>query len=546
MKIIGISPAHDSSVCILNEGKIQVFYKEERLTRKKRDKNPYKSIIAALELVDYKLDYACIASPIHIDGSVQHYGNMLEKLSGSETVDYASRHHLCHASLAFYNSGFDDSLVFVIDRNGSILNFCLREAETIFHASYPCKFEILHKNYWIENLNNNVDKCYPGAIEILNKQNFSYSADSLMSIVRVYETATSLIGQSILENGKTMGLASYGKNHPFPDLFENNRPNDDLFVHGQFNPHLEKNGMTCLYKNLSEILTKKVSENDYHLYANYAYQVQKQTQQQVLNLVQKWIDKTGVKNVCITGGYGLNVIANQFLIENLPNINFYFEPLADDSGNSIGAAMHYYRSKTKDSTINKLKNTFFHGIKKPYKQIGEKCTINDIAEMIKQQKTVAVYNGLAEAGPRSLGNRSILFDACNSKAKDIVNNIKKREWYRPFAGIILEECFSDYFETNGLSKSEFMTISFKCKKPEIIPGIVHVDNTCRIQTVNKSISHIYELLKCLNIPVILNTSFNIAGEPLIETQEDAIECFNKTDLDVLWFPELNSWLIKSI
>jgi carbamoyltransferase len=146
-----------------------------------------------------------------------------------------------------------------------------------------------------------------------------------------------------------------------------------------------------------------------------------------------------------------------------------------------------------------------------------------------------------------LGNRSILFDARNPDAKDIVNNIKKREWYRPFAAMVLEEDFSKYFETLGLNKSEFMTVSFTAKDNSI-PGVTHVDNTCRVQTVSENIPHIYELLqefkKQTGTSVLLNTSFNLAGEPLVDTFEDAVRTFNESDLDVLWFPETKRCLIK--
>jgi len=260
------------------------------------------------------------------------------------------------------------------------------------------------------------------------------------------------------------------------------------------------------------------------------------------------VQKTGITNVCLTGGYALNVVCNEYLIRNLPGVNFYFEPLADDTGNSIGAAMLLHRQLTKDKTIRKVKHTFFHGVKTPLFYIGEDCSTEDILQEILNQKTVAVFNGMAEAGPRALGNRSIIFDARNPNAKEIVNIIKKREWYRPFAGFILEEYFEEYFETHGLNKSEFMTISFDCKKPNNIPGIVHVDNTCRIQTIDNSIPHIKELLTLFydktGCPALLNTSFNLAGESLVETQQEAVECFYKSELDVLWFPEIGKCLTK--
>ena len=160
---------------------------------------------------------------------------------------------------------------------------------------------------------------------------------------------------------------------------------------------------------------------------------------------------------------------------------------------------------------------------------------------------MAVFNGQAEVGPRSLGNRSILFDARNPKAKDIVNRIKHREWYRPFACSVLKEDFGKYFETYGLNESPNMTVSFPVKS-NLIPGVTHVDGSCRIQTVDQTIPHFCNLLKefrkLTEVSVVLNTSFNLAGDPLVENPEDAIKVFNQSEIDVLWFPEKRMAMIK--
>jgi carbamoyltransferase len=177
------------------------------------------------------------------------------------------------------------------------------------------------------------------------------------------------------------------------------------------------------------------------LYADYAYQVQKQTQNVVLELVKKFVEKTGIQNVCFSGGYALNVVTNGFLVKNLPNVNFYFEPLSDDSGNSIGSAMFIYRNETKDKKIHKLEHTFFNNIKHNISLKGETVDEKKISKFLSEDKIVAVFNEQAETGPRSLGNRSILFSAKNKFAKEIINEIKNREWYRPFACSILKTIF---------------------------------------------------------------------------------------------------------
>lgn len=544
MKILGISGFHDSSTAIIVDGIVESFLKEERVTRKKRDIGPYKSFLSLFR-EHQDIDHIACIDPFPNKDLFEIF---VTKFTKCPIHYYFGQHHLCHASLAFYNSGFENCLVFVIDRNGSVVQDMMRESESVFEASYPDIFKTLHKNYWIFNTGCDSDCKTINVLKKIKEKKYTYNIDSTMSIVKVYESATTLIGQNPLENGKTMGLASYGKDLPFKKLFdEEGRPRDNLFVEDYFIKQSDGPTTTLLKDHLYD-LTENVSKDNYQFYADYAYQVQKQTQERVLQFVTEWVNKTGIKNVCITGGYGLNVVSNEYLIKKMPDINFYFEPLADDSGNSIGAALHLYRGLTKDINVTKLYHTFFNGFPTKLKDVGKECTVDDIAEFLIKQKTVAVFNGLAEAGPRALGNRSILFDPKNPKAKDIVNKIKKREWYRPFAGMILEEYFDLYFDTHGWKKSEFMTVSFQSKSKDYFPGITHVDGSCRVQTVGENIPHIRKLMiqffNKTGCPALLNTSFNLAGDPLIETQQEAIECFYKSELDVLWFPEIGKCLTK--
>jgi len=549
MRILGISPYHDASVCIVENGKIKYFSKQERLTKIKKDSLSEIS----LDVLDYVLNNyqnkpinkVVICSPTPNSEFVEWLQiYLIKKIKNDcQIINFCENHHLAHASLSFYNSGFKKSLCLVIDRNGALIENKMRESESFFIAEYPCKFTPIYKNYYLKNKGEKYDVDNHKLIAQLKKENKDCEiyGDSTLNITKVYESATTLIGQNILENGKTMGLSAYGKDKTFNNLFVNHQPNDNLFFHYI--------GSEVGYKDYIKEQIKEVPKNKY-LYADYAFQVQKQTQEEVLYLVKKYTDKTGIKNVCLSGVYALNVVTNEFLIKNLPNINFYFEPLSDDSGTSIGAAFYIYRKITKDKKIYKLKNTFFNHVKDNFKVKGKKCDVSKIAKLLSEQKIVAVYNGLAEAGPRALGNRSILFDARNEKAKEIVNKIKKREWYRPFACSVSEEYAKDYFNMYNLKKSPFMTISFPVLKNKlnIIPGVVHVDNSCRIQTVDKSIPHLYELLtqfkKITNVPILLNTSFNIAGDPLVESIEDAIKTFQKTDIDVLWFPKLKKVFTK--
>jgi len=501
---------HDSSVAVVEDGKIESFYKEERFSGIKRDMHPWNALSIIEKEYSSDIDHIVIASPFYgvFDDFLTNY---LFKKYKKDVINMSNMHHQQHASLAFYNSGYEKSLVIVVDRNGSYVEKSGYECETVFVAEYPNVFTEIHKNYW--------DK-------------------KGLGIVKVYESATSLIGEHPLENGKTMGLSSYGEEMIFEELFKlDGTAKDYLFTSSTSNRF--DSPTSILIKNQNKKIEKVTKEN-YQYYANYAKVVQKQSQEQVLNLIKKFSKETGIKNVCITGGYGLNVIANNYYLENCEDINFYFEPLADDSGNSIGAAMSVYREISLDNNVYPIKNTFFQGFE--YESNNkEEFSYVDVVEMLTNKKTVGVFYGKSEGGPRALGNRSILFDARNIDGKDIVNKIKNREWYRPFGAVMLEEDFKEYFYTNGNKKNEYMTVAYKAKSgvDKIIPSVIHVDNTCRIQTVDSG--HIYELLKEFKkktgIGILLNTSFNEAGKPLIENPNQALEMLNSTPLDFVWFPK---------
>jgi len=559
MRVMGINPYHDSSVAIYSDNGLECFFKEERLTGEKRASHPYKSINACLEHAHGPIDVVVTASPHHRPDLDDHeIRDFYLKNNVCDNVTHLhDQHHLTHASLAFYDSGFEEALVVVIDRNGSNIYYedlqlnefvGMKEAESVFIASYPCNFKPIYKNYWC--LNQGVDVSRVN-FEIAEREKLKYpdceiNHSNVMSITRVYESATTLIGQHPLENGKTMGLASYGKKPALDySLFnlQDNLPLDNKFKHCVYD--FSGGHAVAAPIHLSQYMTSCCDQlTDVH--ANYAYQVQQETQASVLRLIKKMVWKTGIKKVCITGGYGLNVVCNGYLSRELPDIEFFFEPLADDTGNSIGSAMYVYRDSTKDTTVKKLEHTFFHGTKYDLSEIqGERVDENKIVDLLINQKSVGVYNGLAEGGPRALGNRSILFDARNPNAKDLINAVKNREWYRPFAAIVLEEDINDYFLQ--AEKNPFMTQSFYVHSKKI-PGVTHVDGSCRIQTVDKTNEILYSILtkfkKLTGCSVLLNTSFNLAGKPLVETPEDAKFTFENSPLNCVWFPEVSKAWIK--
>ena len=502
MRILGIAPNHDSSVAVYNNGQIEFFAKEERLSRIKRDRLPYKALEEVSKLYKNKIDYASYCWLPEECGYFRSFHAYTHKTLGVDMM-YPTNiftHHLTHAALAFYNSQFKKALIVVIDHSGSFKGSST-EGETVYTAEYPYIFKrIYHKFY----------------------------EPSEFGVVKAYEAATTLIGQGILENGKTMGLSSYGQNLKYEKLFNGTETLHDKFENlSGGSLHDDR----CIFKGLKEKIVKQVDPNNYQFYANKAKQVQLQTQQACLKLIKKHVTKTGIKNVCIVGGYGLNVLANSLYVKSLPDCSFYFEPVADDSGASLGAAMLAYRYQTKDETIYPLSNNFYHYYKESKNQYGKKKSISDLCNILSKQKILGLFEGAPEAGPRALGHRSLLFDPRNIKGKDIVNTLKNREWYRPFGGVILKEKFNEYFETMGLRESPYMTLNFKSKTRKKFPSVIHVDGTCRVQTVNQGF--LYDLLKAwykkTGCPMLLNTSFNRAAQPLIQTKEEAVEFANTSN-----------------
>ena len=556
MRILSINPSHDASAVILNDGEIEYYYKEERLSKRKRDKMPFLATIECIKNCKGKIDYVVSNTYAAVRPyEYELYYLFLHKVSKvpyENIIEFSNKHHLSHAGIAFYNSGFDKCLVVVVDGEGSKFEDTVSECESIYIASYPDNFIPILKNFYrnpsyiyrdlkyqykdikdFQDLNQKLQECYKCEC------NFN---GNLGGIVNLYITAAEIITQSSLENGKPMGLSSYGeKIKDFPSFFttETGAINDDLFYLCS-----QENIDKTIYKPYKNKITKEITKENYKLYADYAYEIQTQTQQVVGNLIKKAIEKTGIKKVCISGGYGMNIVANYYYLQRFPDVEFYFEPLSDDTGITIGAAKVVYHSETKDKTIRPLKTTSFHGVSYDISQYkGKTTSIEDVAKLLYQNKSIGVYTGLAEVGQRALGNRSILFNALNPDAKEIVNKIKKREWYRPFACIVLEEDANTYFDMRRIKSSPFMTICFPVRAEyiKIIPGVTHTDNTCRIQTVSQEDNYLYELLnefkKLSGHGIVLNTSFNLAGEPLVETPEDAFNTLNNSCLDYLWFEE---------
>jgi len=286
-----------------------------------------------------------------------------------------------------------------------------------------------------------------------------------------------------------------------------------------------------------------------------AYAVQKSSEHRVIELIRSAIDRTGLTKIVISGGYGLNCVANYEYLKTFPNVEFYVEPISHDGGNVIGACLFTYYSFTQDISPYKIE-TLYLGPQPEYDELKSldveitETTTKDVAKLIADNNIVALFQGRSEAGPRALGNRSILFNPTVLDGKDVVNRVKKREWFRPFAGSVLKEKAHDWFDLAGLEESPFMmfAVDVKQDKKETIPAITHVDDTCRVQTVSRDQNKNYydliaEFENLTDIPILFNTSFNLAGDPLIETVTEAVECLKKSEIEYLWLPDLGKLVI---
>jgi carbamoyltransferase len=288
-----------------------------------------------------------------------------------------------------------------------------------------------------------------------------------------------------------------------------------------------------------------------------AYACQTQTQEQVLNLIRKASELSGKKRVVISGGYGLNCVANYYYLEQLKDdgIEIYVEPISNDAGTAIGAALIFWHGMQEDTTIRPY-GSLYLGPEYTYTQdeIASKvaavggeltdATDKDIVKLLREKNIVTIFQGRSENGPRALGNRSVLFDPTFPDGKDFVNEVKHREYFRPFAGSILEEDVHDWFDLRGMKSSPHMMYAVNCQPgiEEKIPSIIHEDHTCRIQTVNpEQNKHYYDLIKAFKeetgIPILFNTSFNLGGEPLVETLDDALWTLKNSDIEYLYLPE---------
>tara|TARA_B100000282_G_scaffold255628_1_gene201664 strand:- start:1750 stop:3585 length:1836 start_codon:yes stop_codon:yes gene_type:complete len=592
--ILAIARGHNAGACLLKDGKIVFSIEEERLSRRKYDGGPYAAMVKTLEYTD-KVDNIVVAhtQSIHetgaltdftgddvysalgrklglIDQNVQYtMGQMHDQL-----IDLSVIHHKLHASCAFYRSGFDEAVALIVDGAGTFyplnnsegtVKLTGFEVESIFRCSYPANIETLYKHMGTTD----VKEHFQGPITITDPLIGPETFDTVISdrpgIVKVYEAVTSYCGFNAIEAGKTMGLFPYGKpNENIPKLFDDygldsfanrnliipNYPNG-AFVNYQIYPELQTSADQFATQDVTTLQNRR----------DLAYALQTQTQEEMVKLIRKAVEVGGSKNVVISGGYGLNCVANYHYLEALKDddINIYVEPVSNDAGTAMGAGLYFYHTNTE--SMEKTPSSLYLGPKynysddvinqtaSKYNATVEDCDNTRVVDLLVERNIVSIFQGRCENGPRALGNRSILYDPTDPNGKDHVNTVKRREYFRPFAGTILAEDVHEWFDLRGMNDSPHMMYAVNCQPgvKEKIPAIIHVDDTCRIQTVTyEENPNYYDLINewktRTGIPIIFNTSFNLGGEPLVEDLKDALWTLQQSDIEYLYLPEYKKLL----
>lgn len=588
--ILGISRGHNSGVCLLKDGEIVFALEEERLSRLKYDSAPYAAMMKVLEYTD-KIDYLVIAHTTKLKGDTTiqteyihddvytalcRKMGLIDRLSYDVTtsthpqvIDFSHLHHKVHAACAFYRSGFDEAAAVVVDGSGSAfeasfgpLDTLVWEIESIYSCSYPDNFKTLLKHYGTKDSMPVYFNEFSSSAKFEGETGTHIEiASDRAGITKVYEAVTEYCGFPGIEAGKTMGLFPYGKpNSEIPNLFVDH--GKYTFSNRSFiSPHYPQTASlstsinTFLHNDDADDVTKLKNRRD------LAYAVQTQTQQQLLNLIIRASELSGKKNVVLSGGYGLNCVANYFYLEELNKrgIKLHVEPISNDGGTAIGAALWFYHANFKsnkkrpcDIYLGPQYNYSDENISNTAEKYGAQiadATDSDIIDLLRSKKIVAFFQGRSENGPRALGNRSLLFDPTYPDGKDFVNQIKRREYFRPFAGTILEEDVHEWFDLRGMDSSPHMMYAVNCLPgvEEKIPSIIHVDGTCRIQTVSEEQNPLYyrlikEFKNRTGIPIVFNTSFNLGGEPLVETLDDAVRTLHESQIEYLYLPEYSKMI----
>ena len=548
---------HDSAAALLKDGRVIAAVEEERFSRKKFDDEfPKMAIEWCLKEAGIKpnqidsvafydkpvlkferlLDNYIAVAPRGLHSFLDVIPKWLHKrlwikndikksLKGFKGDIIFPEHHMSHAAHAFYTSPFEESAILTIDGVGEW-------STTSFGSA---------KNNSITLTN---DIRWPHSLGLF------------------YSAFTYFLGFKVNEGEyKLMGLSSYGT-PKYYDLILDNLIDvkDDGSIHLNMKYFAFTHDKVMTNKKFSElfdILPKTQDEKTLQIHFDIGASAQKVLEDIILKMVNHVYEKTKMKNLCIGGGVALNGVVNYKILKESLFDNIHIPPSPGDAGSAVGVAQYLYYIYHKNSKNTSKDNVdlinenvyvgpsfsdteitqFLDSKNICYESFDRESLLKKTAQLIADGKIVGWYQGKMEWGPRALGNRSILADPRREDMKDILNaKIKHRESFRPFAPSVLEEYASDYFDID--ITSPYMLMVVPVKKPKEIPAVTHVDGTGRLQTVSKKSNPLYydlinEFYKITKVPVIINTSMNVMGEPIVNTPEQAYQMIVKTDMDYL-------------
>ncbi len=549
MLVIGInySQMHDSSACIVRDGELLFAVAEERISRVKHDARfPLLAIQACLDRAGAKAaqvdevclgwqrpgalfrhDLKCYATGrqaltyLNLLNSVRYSVSMRHQESGAKA--FARRfgpakapmrfvdHHLAHAISAYGYSGFDDSAIVIMDGRGAW------EATSIWHG----------RNGRIEHV---LTIPFP---------------DSIGGFYSAFTEYLGFVPNS--DEWKVMGLAPYGQ----PGV------NLDAFIDPEAAPYRVRakrlnGGRTGAFSGISALLgAPRAAEGDIDdRHKNIAYAVQHYCERAMMSVVRMALAKTRSRNLCLAGGVALNSKANGKILASGIVDKMFVQPAASDDGVALGAALAPYLDNGGRLPMRAMRHAYFgpafddeaieaslKTYKLHYTRVNDPACV--AAELLAQGKILGWFQGRMEFGPRALGSRSILADPRDPEMTPKVNNaVKFREWWRPFAPSMKKEVAPDFVESATDSPFMILTAQVRAEKRAVIPAVTHVDGSARPQTVEKEINPLYwrlidEFGKRTGVPVVMNTSFNLRGEAIVNTPTDAVRTFFSSGMDAL-------------
>ncbi len=581
MKILGISALyHDSAVAFISNGEILEAVQEERFSRIKHDASfPEKSIKYILKKYKLKLKnidafvyydkpflkferlietyLTCapkgfktfkMSMPIWLNEKLflkSHIHKFFKKLDKNFNINklFFSEHHLSHAASAFYPSPFNEAMILTLDGVGE----------------------------WATS---SVSIGSNNKIEVKKEINFPHSLGLLYTAFTYYCGFKVNSGEY-----KLMGLAPYGKKKYVNTILKNLI---DLKNDGSFRLNLKYfdflTGLKMTNNKFNKLFgqeaRKPESEKIQQFHMDIAASIQSVLETILIKITKSIYKEYKIKNLCLAGGVALNCVANGKIIKESGFKNIWIQPASGDAGGAVGAALAYWyyhlkrkRIPTKTDSMrgsylgseytNSQIEEILNKKKLIFKHYSKNQLIKKIANLLSKKKTIGMFQGRMEFGPRALGNRSIIADPRDEMMQKNLNlKIKFRESFRPFAPAILRKDLNSWFKLNNDSpymllvdkvkesrrlkakKTNSFGLDLLYQKRSIIPAVTHVDLSARIQTVHSETNKFFhELLvafkKKTKCPILVNTSFNIRGEPIVESPQDAIKCFLGTNLDVL-------------